>query len=68
MVWLGGEMTHEEKALDVLRAIAQLVADGKSLTLAEDLGFGTATARMVSPRVLRPHWVLLQQVLQEGCS
>lgn len=36
-------MTHEQKALEILRVMAQAAADGKSLTIAEDWGFGTAT-------------------------
>ena len=36
-------MTHEQKALEILRALARLAADGKSLTIAEDWGFGSAT-------------------------
>lgn len=36
-------MTHEQKALEILRAMAQMAADGKSLTIAEDWGFGSAT-------------------------
>lgn len=31
------------KALEILLALARLAADGKSLTIAEDLGFGSAT-------------------------
>lgn len=36
-------MTYEEKALEILRVIARIAADGKSLTIADDWGFGTAT-------------------------
>lgn len=36
-------MTLEQKALEVLRVMAQTAADGKSLAIAEDWGFGTAT-------------------------
>lgn len=31
------------RALEILLALARLAADGKSLTIAEDWGFGTAT-------------------------
>lgn len=41
--WLEGEMTYEQKALGILRAMAHLAADGKRLTIAEDYGFGSAT-------------------------
>lgn len=36
-------MTYEQKALEILRVMAQTAADGKSLTIAEDWGFGSAT-------------------------
>ncbi len=36
-------MTTEQKALEILRVMAQAAADGKSLTIAEDWGLGTAT-------------------------
>ncbi|MBK6553084.1 MAG: hypothetical protein IPP18_15275 [Rhodocyclaceae bacterium] len=36
-------MTYEEKALEILRAMAHLAAEGKSLTIAEDWGFGSTT-------------------------
>lgn len=36
-------MTYEQKALEILRVMARLAADGKSLTIAEDWGFGSAT-------------------------
>lgn len=36
-------MTYEQKALEILRAMAQTAADGDSLTIAEDWGFGSAT-------------------------
>ncbi len=39
----GLEGAYGGKALEVLLAIAQLAADGKSLTIAEDWGFGSAT-------------------------
>lgn len=35
--------SQEQKALEVLRAMAQTAASGKSLTIAEDWGFGSAT-------------------------
>lgn len=31
------------RALEILEALARLAADGKSITIAEDWGFGTAT-------------------------
>lgn len=36
-------MTTEQKALEILRVMAQMAAEGKSLTIAEDYGFGSAT-------------------------
>jgi len=39
----GLEGAYGAKALDVLLAMARLAADGKSLTIAEDWGFGSAT-------------------------
>ena len=36
-------MTYEEKSLEILRVMAQMAADGKRLTIAEDWGFGSAT-------------------------
>ena len=38
---LGG--AYGAKALEILLAMARLAADGKSLTIAEDWGFGSAT-------------------------
>lgn len=35
--------SQEPKALEILRVLAQTAAEGKSLTIAEDWGFGTAT-------------------------
>ena len=40
---LVANMTYEDKALEILRVIAQDAADGKSLTIAQDWGFGSAT-------------------------
>ena len=40
---LEGKMTYEQKALEILRAMAKAAAEGKSLTIAEDWGFGSAT-------------------------
>ena len=37
------DMTCQLKALAILRELAQMAADGKSLTIAPDWGFGTAT-------------------------
>ena len=37
------DMTQEQKALEILMAMARLASDGKSLTIAEDWGFGSAT-------------------------
>jgi hypothetical protein len=46
----GASLLHAElegaygaKALEILLAMAQMAADGKSLTIAEDWGFGSAT-------------------------
>lgn len=39
----GLEGAYGAKALEILLAMAQLAADGKSLTIAEDWGFGSAT-------------------------
>ena len=39
----GLEGAYGAKALDILLEIARLVADGKSLTIAADWGFGSAT-------------------------
>ena len=39
----GLEGVYGGKALEILMAMAQLAADGKSLTIDEDWGFGTAT-------------------------
>lgn len=39
----GLEGAYGVKALDILLAMASLAADGKSLTIAEDWGFGSAT-------------------------
>jgi hypothetical protein len=39
----GLEGAYGAKALDVLLAMARLAADGKSLTITEDWGFGSAT-------------------------
>lgn len=36
-------MTYERKALEILRVMAQMASEGKSLTIAEDWGFGSAT-------------------------
>lgn len=36
-------MTQEQKALEILRALADAAAAGNSLTIADDWGFGTAT-------------------------
>ena len=36
-------MKHEQKAVAILRAIATQAAQGKSLTIANDWGFGSAT-------------------------
>lgn len=36
-------MSQEQKALEILRVFAQTAAEGKSLTIANDWGFGTAT-------------------------
>lgn len=36
-------LSHEQKALEILRAIARAAADGNSLTIAHDWGFGSAT-------------------------
>lgn len=36
-------LSHEQKALEILRAIARTAADGNSLTIAHDWGFGSAT-------------------------
>ena len=36
-------MTYEQKALEILRVLAHMAADGKSLTIAGDWGFGSAT-------------------------
>lgn len=36
-------MTPEQKALEVLRAIAKIAASGDSITIAEDFGFGSGT-------------------------
>lgn len=36
-------MTYEEQALEILLAIAMLVAEGKSVAIEKDWGFGTAT-------------------------
>jgi len=36
-------MTQEQKALEILRAIAELSEKGESLTIAHDWGFGSAT-------------------------
>lgn len=36
-------MTQEQKALEVLRVLAQIAAEGNSMTIANDWGFGTAT-------------------------
>ena len=36
-------MTQEQKALDILRAIAQRVANGQTIGVSDDFGFGTAT-------------------------
>lgn len=35
-------MIYEQKALEILRVMAQTVAEGKRLTIAEDWGFGSA--------------------------
>lgn len=35
--------TYEQKALEILRVIAHMASEGKSLTIAEDWGFGSAT-------------------------
>lgn len=39
----GLEGAYGGKALEILLAMARLAADGKSLTIAEDWGFGSAT-------------------------
>ena len=41
----GGDviMTLEQKSLEILRVLADLAADGKSLTIAADWDYGTAT-------------------------
>lgn len=39
----GLDGVYGAKALDILLAMARLAADGKSLTIAEDWGFGSAT-------------------------
>ena len=36
-------MSYEQKALEILRVMAQTAAEGKSLTIADDWGFGSAT-------------------------
>lgn len=36
-------MSYEQKALEILGAIARAVADQKSLTIGPDWGFGSAT-------------------------
>lgn len=36
-------LSLDQKALEILRAIARAAADGKSLTIAHDWGFGSAT-------------------------
>lgn len=36
-------LSHEQMALEILRAMARIAADGKSLTIAHDWGFGSAT-------------------------
>jgi hypothetical protein len=36
-------MTNEQKAVEIITAIAQKVADGESFTFSEDWGFGTMT-------------------------
>lgn len=36
-------MNQEQKALEILRALADTAAAGNSLTIADDWGFGTAT-------------------------
>lgn len=36
-------ISQGQKALDILRVLAQTAAEGKSLTIANDWGFGTAT-------------------------
>ena len=50
----GLEGTYGAKALEILLAMARLAADGKSLTIAEDWGFGSATVitRMDRTRTL----------------
>ena len=36
-------MSYEQKALEILRVMAQTASDGDSLTIASDSGFGSAT-------------------------
>jgi len=36
-------MTQEQKALEILRAMADTAAAGNSLTIADDWGFGSGT-------------------------
>ena len=40
------ELSLEQKALDILRAIAEKAADGKRVCFSEDWGFGTATVAL----------------------
>lgn len=36
-------MSYEQKALEILRAMAHCAANGRSLTICEDFGLGSAT-------------------------
>ena len=40
------ELSLEQKALDILRVIAEKAADGKRVCFSEDWGFGTATVTL----------------------
>ncbi|MBT9167702.1 MAG: hypothetical protein DDT19_01042 [Syntrophomonadaceae bacterium] len=40
---MADDMTQEQKALEILRAMAETAANRNSLTISDDWGFGTAT-------------------------